>query len=876
MKQTNRITLSVLSALTAFPAAHSLAADVGNNKSDQKRPNVILLVADDLGYGDMECYGAKNIETPNVNRLAAEGIRFTNCHATASTSTPSRYGLLTGEYAWRRSDTDVIPGNSRALIQPQQYTIADMFHDNGYFTGAIGKWHLGLGDVTGQQDWNGKLNWTPRDIGFDYHYIQAATADRVPCVYLEQDTVANYDPSAPIYVSYSSNFEGEPTGAKNPEMLKLHPTHGHDQSIVDSISRIGFMKGGGKALWKDENIADSIADHSRRFILEHKDEPFFLYLCTNDPHVPRWPHERFRGKNIMGLRGDALASFDWTVGQVLAALDEAGIADNTLIILTSDNGPILDDGYADEAVERINGHSPSGPFRGCKYSGYEGGTMVPFIVRWPEGVKATDTPNNTLMSHIDIFASLGELIGAELPLGAAKDSGNSLDQMLGRSMTDRPWVSELNNSRVLSVRTAQWKYLPATTKSKSLGWAAKYVNGNVETGNDPKDQLYDMINDPGETTNVAEANPEIVKMMKEVHRDASKVEFTPPTYSTDDDEHWYSLTTPLRESRCVAVGTNNYLQGLSESNRHFARGQWKFVEREDGTCDIISRMNGIYINPMVSVSERIKGVKTAPEKGWRVDYAMTEGLVVFYTDDLEAQLNQSTQSAHSSQIMNWGGGRHDDAGCQFLLTEIKGNPYPEIKMPTRKSAPVASTADNPRWFTICAPLRSNYYSGVSSTDGLIGQTSTYLLPNLVWRFEERADGKMNIINMESEQYVSPTVKAGGKQLELTDEEPADGWTFGAAKTSGYYIITSGSIQFNQSETSNNWKILNWGDGTNTTDIGCQFRFTDVTDTVNEFSGIPFVPADQRRPDTYYDMLGRPVANPGHGIFIAPDGRKVIL
>lgn len=365
-------------------------------------------------------------------------------------------------------------------------------------------------------------------------------------------------------------------------------------------------------------------------------------------------------------------------------------------------------------------------------------------------------------------------------------------------------------------------------------------------------------------------------MMKEVLRDASKVEFTPPTYSTEADEHWYSLTTPLRENRCMAINATGFLQGLSESNRYFSRGQWKFVEREDGTCDIINRMNGSYVNPMVGESERIKGVKAAPEKGWRVDYAITEGLVVFYTDDLTAQLNQSTQAAHSSQIMNWGGGRHDDAGCQFLLTEIKGNPYPEIKMSTRKSTPEASTAENPRWFTICAPLRSNYYSGVSANNGLIGQTSTYLLPNLVWRFEERADGTMNIINMETEQYVSPTVVAGGKQLELTDEEPAAGWTFGAAKTSGYYIITSGSVQFNQSETSNNWKIINWGDGTNTTDIGCQFRFTDVTDTVIEFSGLPFVPADQRRPDTYYDMMGRPVANPGHGIFIAPDGRKVIL
>ncbi|MDE7388204.1 MAG: sulfatase-like hydrolase/transferase [Muribaculaceae bacterium] len=876
MKTTNRIAFSVLSALTALPAFQAQAADSG--KSDvQKRPNVILLVADDLGYGDMECYGAKNIETPNVNRLASEGIRFTNCHATASTSTPSRYGLLTGEYAWRRSDTDVVPGNSRALIRPDQYTIADMFHDNGYFTGAIGKWHLGLGEVTGEQDWNGRLTWTPRDIGFDYHYIQAATADRVPCVYLEQDTVANYDPTAPISVSYSQNFTGEPTGKSNPELLKLMYSHGHDQSIVDGISRIGYMKGGGKALWKDENIADSIADHSRRFIFEHKDEPFFLYLCTNDPHVPRWPHERFRGKNVMGLRGDALASFDWTVGQVLDALDEAGVADNTLIILTSDNGPVLDDGYVDQAVEKLNGHSPAGPFRGYKYSGFEGGTMVPFIVRWPDAINPSEETNNTLMSHIDLFASFGELIGAELPAGAARDSGNSLDQLLGRSMEHRPWVSELNNSRTLCVRTDRWKFIPASSAGKTLGWPAMGVDGVIETANDPKDQLYDMVNDPGETTNVAADNPEIVKMMKAVWRDASSVEFTPPTYSTPTDEHWYAITTPLRDNRCVSVNASGFLHGMDQSNGYFPRGQWKFVEREDGTCDIISRLDGNYVNPVPNSDGRFSTVSAVPEKGWRIDYAMNSGLVVFYTDDLSAQLNQTTLAGNSYRVINWGGGRHDDAGCQFLLTEMTGGTIPEIKMPTTKSVPAASTADNPRWFTICAPLRSSYYTGVSPTDGLVGQTATYLLPNLVWRFEARADGTYNIYNMEAKKYVKPQVVAGGRQFELVDEEPDNGgWTFKAAKTSGYYIITSGKLQFNQSETSNGWKIINWGDGTNTSDIGCQFRFTDVSDAVAQFTDLVDITAPDTRSGVYHDLLGRPVANPGHGIFIAPGGRKVIL
>lgn len=346
-----------------------LAAHAGGTKQNTSKPNVILIYADDLGYGDLECYGAKNIETPHVNRLASEGIRFTNAHATAATSTPSRYSLLTGEYAWRKPGTDIAAGNAGMIIRPEQYTMADIFKSSGYATGAFGKWHLGLGDKTAQQDWNAPLPTALGDLGFDYSYIMAATADRVPCVFIENGQVANYDPSAPIEVSYTHNFPGEPTGKDNPELLyNLKPSNGHNMSIVNGISRIGFMKGGGKALWKDENIADSITAHAVSFIEQHKDEPFFMYFATNDVHVPRFPHDRFRGKNPMGLRGDAITQFDWTVGQLLEALERTGLAENTLIILSSDNGPVVDDGYDDQAEKLLNGHKPSGNLRGGKYS----------------------------------------------------------------------------------------------------------------------------------------------------------------------------------------------------------------------------------------------------------------------------------------------------------------------------------------------------------------------------------------------------------------------------------------------------------------------------------------------------------------------------
>lgn len=274
-----------------------LAAHAGGPKQNTPKPNVILIYADDLGYGDLECYGAKNIETPHVNRLASEGIRFTNAHATAATSTPSRYSLLTGEYAWRKPGTDIAAGNAGMIIRPEQHTMADIFKSSGYAIGAFGKWHLGLGDKTAQQDWNASLPTALGDLGFDYSYIMAATADRVPCVFIENGQVANYDPSAPIEVSYTHNFPGEPTEKDNPELLyNLKPSNGHNMSIVNGISRIGFMKGGGKALWKDENIADSITAHAVSFIEQHKDEPFFMYFATNDVHVPRFPHDRFRGR----------------------------------------------------------------------------------------------------------------------------------------------------------------------------------------------------------------------------------------------------------------------------------------------------------------------------------------------------------------------------------------------------------------------------------------------------------------------------------------------------------------------------------------------------------------------------------------------------
>ncbi len=472
------------------------------------RPNVILLVTDDVGWGDLSCYGATRVTTPAIDSLAARGVRLTNMHACASTSTPSRYGLLTGAYPFRKRGTDVAAGNAGMIISPGRTTLADLMHRGGYATAAIGKWHLGLGRETGGQDWNGRIDLTPADLGFDYHYIMAATADRVPCVWIEQGRVADYDPSAPISVSYDRPFAGEPTGRSNPEQLILKPSHGHDQSIVNGISRIGYMKGGGRALWHDEDLADSIVTHTVRFIDSHRRQPFFIYLCTNDVHVPRWPAARFRGQSAMGLRGDAILQLDATVRAITDALRTRGLDQNTLLVITSDNGPVLDDGYQDDAVRLAGGHRPAGPWRGMKYSAFEGGSAVPFIAYWPKGIRHA-LVSDALASLIDAPATLASLAGVSPAPSEASDSRNSLAVWLGLSTKPRPFAVSMAANRCLTLRTPHYKYISPSDGGPMITWGPK-----IETGYKPQPQLYDLSDTHLEAIDVAADRPNIVQRMQ--------------------------------------------------------------------------------------------------------------------------------------------------------------------------------------------------------------------------------------------------------------------------------------------------------------------------------------------------------------------------
>lgn len=493
MNFSRRLVLLVSSLLPALCIAATSA-----------KPNIVVIYADDLGYGDISCNGATKIKTPNIDRLAREGRRFTEAHATSATCTPSRFALLTGIYPWRRSDAKILPGDARLLIKPGTVTIPAVLQKAGYTSTAIGKWHLGLGAES--LDWNADVKPGPLEIGFNSCFLIPATGDRVPCVYLENHRVVGLDPSDPISVSYGKPVGHEPTGKANPELLKYKPSHGHDQTIVNGISRIGYMSGGKSARWVDEDIADVITKRATTFIEQNRSRPFFLYFATQDIHVPRMPHSRFEGKSGLGRRGDVILQLDWCVGEVLAALDRNGLAPNTLVVLSSDNGPVVDDGYHDGSVENLDGHTPAGPLRGGKYSAYEAGTRIPLIVRWPARLKPG--VSSALVTQLDFLATFAALAGEKVPAGGGRDSRDATAALIGNDRAGREFIIEHAANGRLGVRTADWKYIePGPGQPKN-------ENTNIELGNSPSPQLYNLKSDPGERRNVAAEHPEKLQDLK--------------------------------------------------------------------------------------------------------------------------------------------------------------------------------------------------------------------------------------------------------------------------------------------------------------------------------------------------------------------------
>lgn len=488
---------AALSAVSAVPAPA------------REKPNVIVVLADDLGYGDVSAYaaGTPTLKTPNIDRLAENGLRFRRAYAASATSSPSRYALLTGVYPWR-SRVAILPGDAPLIIPTDKPTVASMFRELGYRTGVVGKWHLGLGK--GNNDWNRRISPGPSEIGFDESFITAATNDRVPCVYFSNGSVVGADPADPIEVSFSHGFDGEPTGKSRPDLLKIRPSHGHADSIVNGISRIGFMKGGNAARWKDETMAETFSAEALKFIDENKDRPFFLYYALHQPHVPRVPNPKFAGKSGLGARGDVILEADAQIGELLDFLDEKGLSEDTLIVFSSDNGPVLDDGYVDEAAElaRERGHSPTGGLRGGKYSLFEGGTRVPLIVSWRGKVApgVSDVP----VSQLDLYASLAALVGGSVP--AEADSRNYLDVFLGKKKdkSDGRGSFVIEAGGQLGYREGDFVYIPAHPRAPRVAWQT-----GIELGNSDADALYEISSDAAQRENLAETNPKKAARMRE-------------------------------------------------------------------------------------------------------------------------------------------------------------------------------------------------------------------------------------------------------------------------------------------------------------------------------------------------------------------------
>ena len=517
--------LPVLCAATATAAtavaittAHAAPAAA----SAQPPPNIVIVIADDLGYGDIGCYGANpaRIPTPNLDRLAATGLRFTRAYATSATCTPSRYSLLTGEYPWRQKakKAAILDGDAPLIIDTERPTLATFLKNAGYTTALIGKWHLGIGDGTRAVDFNGDIAPGPLEIGFDSAYFIPATVDRVPCVFIDGHHVDNANPADPIAVSYSKRIPGsDPLGYEHPELLKYPADRQHGETIVNGISRIGYMSGGQAARWVDENIADNLTKRATDFIAAgaKSGKPFFLYYGTHDPHVPHMPAFRFRGKSDAGIRGDAIVQLDWIVGQVASALEKAGVAQNTILLITSDNGPVLFDGYFDGSVEANGDHQPAGGLRGWKYLRFEGGVRVPLIAIWP-GHIAPATKSDAMICLMDLYRSIATILDRPYPADAGRDSMDLSATLLGKT-PDSPRASLVVDGigNVVALRDGDWKYIPKNTDSSAgIGSGADPRDKRFTDAIVPDDLLFNLADDPAETTNLAARYPEKLQAMR--------------------------------------------------------------------------------------------------------------------------------------------------------------------------------------------------------------------------------------------------------------------------------------------------------------------------------------------------------------------------
>jgi arylsulfatase A-like enzyme len=470
----------------------------------QTDPNVVLIFADDLGYGDLGCYGATQVKTPNIDSLAKEGRMFSDAHSVSAVCTPSRYSLLTGEYAWRKGYWAPIWFDHGLIIDEKQTTVASVFQKKGYATACIGKWHLGFGEKT--PNWNGELKPGPLEVGFDHYFGIPVVSSHPPFVFVEDHRVLGLDPADP--------FVFGPAAEKNQ----------YAQKFPDK--RVGRDVGGAKAahaLYDDEQNGITLATRAADWIRKQQDKPFFLYLAPGHVHHPYTPNKRFKGTSECGLYGDFIHELDWMIGEVLRALEETGAAKNTLVIFTSDNGGSMNPISCRDAWKA--GHRINGDLLGFKFGAWEGGHRVPYIVRWPGHVPA-GSHSSQLISHVDILATMAALVNVEMPPGAGPDSINVLPALTGdpaKPLRESVVLAPLASAN-LALRSGPWVFISGQGSGGYDNGVAELaltheVNSDVTADGKikqdaPKEQLYNLEKDPRQAVNVIRFYPEIANEMR--------------------------------------------------------------------------------------------------------------------------------------------------------------------------------------------------------------------------------------------------------------------------------------------------------------------------------------------------------------------------
>lgn len=482
---------------------------VGAAKRDAN-PNVIIINVDDLGYGDLGCYGATKVRTPNIDKLASEGMQFLDAHSASAVCTPSRYGLLTGEYPFRKNLWGPVFMKTPLILDTEQTTIASVMKSSGYATACIGKWHLGFGNER-PVDWNKDLKPGPLELGFDYYFGVPVVNSHPPFVYVENHNVVG------LVAEDSLLYNKQAETRWFPEKM--------DFKLI----------GGGKAahaLYDDRKVGTKLKDSALDWIVDHKDKPFFLYYATTNIHHPFTPAPRFIGTSEAGRYGDFIHELDWIVGELMQTLEEQGLSDNTMVIFTSDNGGMLNQGGQDAWRA---GHRMNGDYLGFKFGAWEGGHRIPFIVHWPGKVKAKTT-SYELVSNIDLMATMADLVDYKFEKGEEQDSKNILPAFFQKNrkpIRDHLVISPSSKNH-LTIRFENWVYIGAQNEGgfggrkigeHTLGGAAAHLltgqkNSDIENGKVKEDaapaQLYDLQKDPYQTTNVYSQYPDVVEKMREL------------------------------------------------------------------------------------------------------------------------------------------------------------------------------------------------------------------------------------------------------------------------------------------------------------------------------------------------------------------------